>query len=103
MLLLGRGLFWVSSLLDVYDEFRLRLVLVHWPGRVVYLVAINVEAACLPCSRPAEPIVASQYYPCYTHKSTHMVGLGQWPGYVVEVERQVAKLRRDCARSLKRV
>ena len=60
VLLLGRSLLRVSSLLDVHDQLRLRLVLVDRPGRVVNLVAINVETS-LPRPRATKPVAQRQY------------------------------------------
>ena len=72
MFLLGGGLFGIGRLLDVHNQLCLRLVLVHRASRVVHLIAINVEAACLPRSRPAEPIeTMGEYDPSYACVSLH--------------------------------
>lgn len=39
--LFGRSFVWVRSLLDVYDQLALRLVLVHWSGGIVDLISVN--------------------------------------------------------------
>jgi hypothetical protein len=44
MLLLRRGLLWTGCLLDIYGEFLFSLVLVHWSGRIMHLVAVDVVA-----------------------------------------------------------
>jgi hypothetical protein len=50
MLLFGCSLIGTGCLLYVDNQFLFRLVFVHWPSRIVYFIAVNVESGTSPPS-----------------------------------------------------
>lgn len=75
MFLLWRTLLWIRRLLNVDYQFRLGLVLVDRPRRVVHFLAIYVEAG-LARPRAAEPGMLCERRDTTAGRATCMVSVG---------------------------